>query len=436
MTSDKKLVQPLSSGSKDSAERITIDSETLEEGGSFPHLHRGQELDQFSGKDTEELEVVKGERDTSHGGDVTSPGPTDPLLLPVHPASDHQQTTGSVLRQTRKHRLLVPIVMGIVVLLFALGVGNVLLMPLTQVKRAVGTLIYIYHTINQGIYPTYINGVAWSRDSTYVACGTGDGAVHVLQPAAQREVLVYEGHHGPVNNLVWFPDGKRIASAGGDHTVQIWEALTGHTISILTSTSSVWVVAVSPDGNFIAWAGGDGIVYVWQVSPRKHIFTYTRQANAGGIWGLAFSPDGARIASGDGTGVIEVWDSTDGGHVLTYRSHANQIFDLKWSPNGRYIASAGADGTVHVWNVSKGKTVYIHRYSAAPVQAVSWSPDGTRIASANGDGTVQLWEALDGGHLFVYNHHSGAVYTVAWSPNGSMIASGDESGSLQIWQAM
>lgn len=295
--------------------------------------------------------------------------------------------------------------------------------------------LYRDQTVNKSTFATYVNSVAWSPDGHYLACATGDEAVHVLEPATQKEVFVYHGHHSYVSDVAWFPSGEWIASASADRTVQIWDATTGDNVSTFTSSSPVPVVTISPDGDFIAWPGNDATVQVWQVSPRRKIFEYTQQAFAGDIRGLAFSPDGTRIASGDSTGAIQVWDVTNGGHVVTYSGHIARIYDLKWSLDGRYIASASEDGTVRVWKTSIGSTVYIHRFPSELVQAVSWSPDGTRIASASTNGTVQVWDALNGGHLFVYPHHSGAVYTVAWSPDGSMIASGDKSGAVEVWQA-
>jgi WD40 repeat protein len=39
--------------------------------------------------------------------------------------------------------------------------------------------------------------------------------------------MVLKGHAGPVYSISFSPDGARIASAGQDHTVKIWEASTG-----------------------------------------------------------------------------------------------------------------------------------------------------------------------------------------------------------------
>ena len=65
----------------------------------------------------------------------------------------------------------------------------------------------------------------------------------------------YQGHSDYVNSVAWSSDGKRLASAGYDQTVQVWDASNGtHLLTYTGHHEIVSSVAWSPDGKRLASA--------------------------------------------------------------------------------------------------------------------------------------------------------------------------------------
>jgi WD40 repeat protein len=65
-------------------------------------------------------------------------------------------------------------------------------------------------------------------------------------------------------------------------------------------------VAYSPDGKSLASGGGDGVVRLWDVATGKMLHEF--RGHRGLIWCIAFSPDGRTVASGGEDTTILLWD--------------------------------------------------------------------------------------------------------------------------------
>ncbi len=280
----------------------------------------------------------------------------------------------------------------------------------------------------------------WNKDSQSVQddIGPDDPTESVLAKYAFGTLKVtlytYHGHTNLVTGVAWSPDGKRIASASQDETVQVWDATTGgHVLTYRGHTSIVTAVAWSPDGVHIASASQDGAVQLWNATSGAYMFTY--RGHTGTVTALAWSPDGTRIASSSWDKTVQVWDAITGKRLLIYRGHTSIVTAVAWSPDGTQIASASADHTVQVWDATTGNHVYTYHGHAGPVNAVAWSPDSKRIASASADHTVQVWDAATGNHVYTYHGHAGPVNAVAWSPDSKRIASTGLDGTVQVWNA-
>ncbi len=297
------------------------------------------------------------------------------------------------------------------------------------------------------------------------------------------ELHTLEGHTGTVHGVAYSPDSRRLASAGADQTVRIWDAETGKEIQCLRGhRSEVFSVAYSPDGRYLASAGADCLVKLWDAETGKEIRTL--DGHTAEVTSVAFRPDGRQLASAGKEGIVKVWEVATGRELLYLSGHQEEVLSVAYSPDGRYLASASADRAVKVWDAETGKELL---HLGAPngvsyvVSSLSYSPDGRRLVAGRREGILQGWDmttadaqvgakqvfalpgpedwinsvayspdgrqlataALNGdilvreakylGRLFVLRGHRGAVTGIAFSPNGRQLASAGVDKTVKIW---
>ncbi|HWT01986.1 MAG TPA: TIR domain-containing protein [Pyrinomonadaceae bacterium] len=273
-----------------------------------------------------------------------------------------------------------------------------------------------------------------------------------------------------ITSLAYSPDGKTLAAgscakieksdtgkACRQDEIRLWNLDTGQLVSqpLTAHGAFIKMLAFSPDGRILASAGGDSII-LWDSGTRQvlgkltlgHQFEAASQSIVG-VHTMAFSPDGKTLVSGGcgklerragqpnnscGIGELRFWDVATRQMIgAPLAAHTDQTISLAFSPDGKTLASASGeyDDAIKLWDVATRQATGrpLTGYDTDMVK-MTFSPDGkTLITAATMQGenktyNIFLWD-LDKRQIIgqPITAHTFHLDDIALSPDGRVLAS-------------
>lgn len=275
-----------------------------------------------------------------------------------------------------------------------------------------------------------IDDAVFSPDGRLVATAAENGTL-VLWDARTGRQKHSLGHPAGVSGLAFSPDGTRLLSRCEDRIVRIWRVTEGSLVGSLEGhRQGITSASFSPSGDLVITASDDRSVKVWDVETRARLAVF--DGHETGLSG-AVTDGTTHLASVAGKTIV-VWDLAAGtqGYRPPAVAAAGNTFDL--TPDGRFLAAADAGGGSRIVPLfSRSAPVRLERHPSA-VTALSCDPAGGRVITACGDPYLRVWDTGSGRLLQQIEAHSGGTHGARFSPDGQLAVSFGADPSLILWR--
>jgi WD40 repeat protein len=164
----------------------------------------------------------------------------------------------------------------------------------------------IVHTIKK--HTDWVTSLEFSPDAVLLASGDRSGGLHVWESFSGQLFYTLNGHKGAITDISWRSDSNVVASGSEDGTIWLWEMFNGTAVKSFAADTGVLSIDFTKDGR-IASAGRDKVVKLWDGNGGV---IRSFEALSDILTSVAFNHDASRIVTGDWTGEIRVFKTDDG----------------------------------------------------------------------------------------------------------------------------
>ncbi|WDQ14661.1 c-type cytochrome domain-containing protein [Rhodopirellula sp. P2] len=247
-----------------------------------------------------------------------------------------------------------------------------------------------------------VTAIALSADGAWRATARFGSITLVHQSSGELKQIATE--LGKVNSLSFNHDGSQLLAAsgltGGYGQATLFKVADGTVKQEFMGHDDVlYAAAFSPDGKRIATAGYDRRILIWDAVSGALIRELV--GHNGAVFDLAFSPDGGLLISACADETAKVWHVETGERLDTLSQPEGEVNCVLFSKDGRWMLAGSADNRLRVWElVSKAgpainPIVQTRFVDESPITRMALTPDGRGLVILSEAGNAKMLRTDD-----------------------------------------
>lgn len=258
----------------------------------------------------------------------------------------------------------------------------------------------------------------------------------------------FAGHKGAVWSCRLDATGSLAATAGGDFSAQVWDAITGQSLYQFPHKHIVKTVDFSPSSQYLATGGHEGILRIYDLlEPKKAPLEIVQNAKEKITINKCTWLSDTVILVGCEDGIVRFWQFPEAGPMsssiptepIKQLETEDKIRDLEISykvPGVGDVLTVAAGDKVYFFNFQDYSLIHVYKM---PIHfreegGASLHPDGSKFIAGGSDLWVRVFDFKTGKELGCLKGHHGPIRCLRYAPDGKLYATGSEDGTIRLWK--
>ena len=243
----------------------------------------------------------------------------------------------------------------------------------------------------------------------------------------KRMRAMFKGDKSGVYGVVFSPNGRSLASASFDQSVQIWNIHDGSS-KVLGSGNEFFSLAFSPDGRYVA--AGDYKDSLWIWDSRTHTLVAKWRGHTNSVLCIGFTPDGNGLVSGGLDNMVKYWDTRLLGNRQGLSSgtigNGEQCFPEMQTFLGHSVRC------VFLLSCSVKQETFL---TQAGIRSIAFFPHNSQwIVTCSNDRSVRVWDTESGVCQLTIQGHMNSVRGVDVSRIQNFLVTAGHDGHVSVWK--
>lgn len=251
-------------------------------------------------------------------------------------------------------------------------------------------------------------------------------------------VGTFEGHKGAVWGAALNMPATRGATASGDFSAKVWDALTGDELLEFKHKHIVRALDWSPDSTQLVTGGKEAKLRLFDLhQPESEPHMLVGHESGKAIKVVRYLPEHQSLflSAGDDK-TLRLWDIRQKSEAARL-SFSGPVNSVELSCDAKTLTVA-AGNEVSFWDAQsygclKRFELSVIEANGFGVNSAALHPDRKAFVAGGGNFWVYVHDYETGEELLCNKGHHGPVYGVRFAPDGNTYASGGDDGTIRVW---